>query len=623
MKQNKSAKRSLLFSVLSLLLCCTMLAGTTFAWFTDSVTSGNNKIVAGNLDLEVEYSNNGKDWFPMTATSELFDNDALWEPGYTTAVALRVKNVGNLAFKYSVSTVVYSETESTNVLGEKFKLSDYLVVKAMNMGGDTESQVLAEILAPYMIGTRDQAQSMGEIIEFGQTFVNDALVMAGADAYVLLSITLPTTVGNEANYDKAYEAPSIEFGVNVVATQESVEKDNFDEKYDDGADYVQAFYSGKHTLNDTLIASAPNADAVLVNGVGTELTIIGGLYDGGDNGSTTAVYAQDGAIVTIKDGIFMAGAECSAIYARGEGTVVNIEGGFFKVDGPYLGTYFVLNLKDNTGAKINVTGGTFVNFNPADNKSENPAVSFVADGYCVISEVQPNGDVWYTVVEGTAANDVADLSAALASGQKVVLNSDVTINENRLTMNGGSFDGNGKTVTYNGGMLTTGTSTMSAPVITTKGGSISNLTVVALEGRAIYVTTLTEDLYVANCVLSGSYAFNLSSSTVTNNTLNFSNTVFKSWTSYGNVVKVANFEDCVFEDNLRPYADTVLANCEFNGTGTLDLSELVAGETITLTGCTQNGTTLTVDMIKATLDDANMADYTIEDNAGVITITRN
>ena len=220
------------------------------------------------------------------------------------------------------------------------------------------------------------------------------------------------------------------------------------------------------------------------------------------------------------------------------------------------------------------------------------------------------------------ANDVADLSAALTTGgQKVALNSDVTIGDknNRLTMNGGSFDGNGKTITYAGGALTN----MSAPVLTTNGGSVSNLTVVAPDGRALYVTTLTEDLYVANCVLDGSYSFNLSSSVVTNYTINFSNTVFKSWTSYGNVVTVANFEDCVFEANLRPYGDTVLTGCEFKSTGTLDLSELVAGETITLTGCTQEGVALTVDMIEAMQGGADLANYTIVENAGVIAITRN
>ena len=54
MTNSKTTRRALVLSVLSLLLCCSMLVGTTFAWFTDSVTSGKNKIVAGNLDIELD-----------------------------------------------------------------------------------------------------------------------------------------------------------------------------------------------------------------------------------------------------------------------------------------------------------------------------------------------------------------------------------------------------------------------------------------------------------------------------------------------------------------------------------------------------------------------------------------
>ena len=55
MTNSKNTKRALLASVLSVVLCCAMLVGSTFAWFTDSVTSGKNQIVAGNLDVELEY----------------------------------------------------------------------------------------------------------------------------------------------------------------------------------------------------------------------------------------------------------------------------------------------------------------------------------------------------------------------------------------------------------------------------------------------------------------------------------------------------------------------------------------------------------------------------------------
>lgn len=69
--KSKNTKRALLASVLSLILCVTMLIGSTFAWFTDSVTSGKNKIVAGNLDVEL-YAKSGEDYTPVTADTNLF-----------------------------------------------------------------------------------------------------------------------------------------------------------------------------------------------------------------------------------------------------------------------------------------------------------------------------------------------------------------------------------------------------------------------------------------------------------------------------------------------------------------------------------------------------------------------
>ena len=49
MTSSKNTKRALLASVLSVALCCAMLIGSTFAWFTDSVTNTGNRIQAGNL----------------------------------------------------------------------------------------------------------------------------------------------------------------------------------------------------------------------------------------------------------------------------------------------------------------------------------------------------------------------------------------------------------------------------------------------------------------------------------------------------------------------------------------------------------------------------------------------
>ena len=99
----KTTKKSLLTSVVALFLCVAMLSGTTFAWFTDSVTSSSNIIQSGNLDIEMYWSENNVDWKNADgADSEpIFSNDK-WEPGYTEMRYLKVTNEGSLAFQYKM-----------------------------------------------------------------------------------------------------------------------------------------------------------------------------------------------------------------------------------------------------------------------------------------------------------------------------------------------------------------------------------------------------------------------------------------------------------------------------------------------------------------------------------------
>ena len=83
---SKSTKRALITSVLSILMCVAMLIGTTFAWFTDTASTGVNKIQAGNLDVQL-LDANGNSLEGQTLAwqkAEGHENDeVLWEPGCT------------------------------------------------------------------------------------------------------------------------------------------------------------------------------------------------------------------------------------------------------------------------------------------------------------------------------------------------------------------------------------------------------------------------------------------------------------------------------------------------------------------------------------------------------------
>ena len=106
----KATKRALLTSVMALVMCVVMLVGTTFAWFTDTASTGVNKIQAGNLDIELQMKDNDGKWvnaegkiLPFLVEGEIpaEGTKILWEPGCTYFVTqIRVLNKGNLAVKF-------------------------------------------------------------------------------------------------------------------------------------------------------------------------------------------------------------------------------------------------------------------------------------------------------------------------------------------------------------------------------------------------------------------------------------------------------------------------------------------------------------------------------------------
>ncbi len=100
----KNTKTALFQSVVALLLCVSMLVGTTFAWFTDSATSGVNQILSGNLDVElVDAAGKSLEGKSLTFLDVNGNANILWEPGCTFKTqGFRVSNEGNLALKYTM-----------------------------------------------------------------------------------------------------------------------------------------------------------------------------------------------------------------------------------------------------------------------------------------------------------------------------------------------------------------------------------------------------------------------------------------------------------------------------------------------------------------------------------------
>ncbi|MBQ9759844.1 MAG: hypothetical protein IJW16_00685 [Clostridia bacterium] len=298
----KKTKRALLTSVLSMLLCVAMLAGTTFAWFTDSVTSSNNIIKSGNLDVTLEYWDaDASKWVTVEGASEIFDPAALWEPGHTEVVYLKVANIGSLALKYQLGVNIVSETGSTNVLGSTFKLSNYIYFD------------VKEGYDPVADGKLDRSganalKTDAKLISEG--YSKSSKLLAGDPApteYVALVVYMPEWVGNEANFDKKKaDAPQINLGINLLATQYTQESDSFDEQYDKDAKYPligfgQIEVDGSGDYETDLLnqdgnkigsarvpknAIAEDADDIYINVVETE-DIYSGVTVETDQGATT------------------------------------------------------------------------------------------------------------------------------------------------------------------------------------------------------------------------------------------------------------------------------------------------------------------------------------------------
>ena len=418
MNESTKTKKALRGSLFALFLCTVLLIGMTFAWFTDTASTGVNKIQAGNLKVDLQMKDANGSWVSAEGKTIDFikasghENEAiLWEPGCTYELpVLRVVNKGNLALKYKIKI--------NGIQGDE-KLNEVINWTISDVALDTDHSLAAG-------ATSEDLTIKGHMQE---------------------------SAGNE------YQGLSIDgISITVYATQASVESDSFGPEYDQNAAYTisakdangltKAIKDAKagdtitfdenvaitpvveDTTEQTLVPQTVLNKSATLNLAGKKLTVDGAAADYGkasplimnvDGADTNVTIEGDGEInceagnnqvyginitngasLTIKDGKYY-GAMTAIQVQKGS---LTIKGGFFdmaptcKAQVPQYAKY-VVNAIDaaykNGSAKISITGGTFVNFDPSANP-EGPGTSYVAKGYHVTSETKANGDVWYTVV---------------------------------------------------------------------------------------------------------------------------------------------------------------------------------------------------------------------------------
>ena len=230
MTNTKNTKRALLSSVLALFLCFAMLLGTTYAWFTDSVTSANNVIQSGNLDIELDYWN-GNAWDTVEGADDIINGD-LWEPGYTKVAYLRLRNAGSLALKYQLGVNILSEKDGINQAGDTFRLSNYIMFGVVeDLNGETNAYTKDDAGRTKAIADVTDAKKIYE----GYTKA-DSLAANSGYVYLAMVVYMPTDVGNVANHNGT-DIPKIDLGINVFATQMTAEEDSFNNQYDANAPF--------------------------------------------------------------------------------------------------------------------------------------------------------------------------------------------------------------------------------------------------------------------------------------------------------------------------------------------------------------------------------------------------
>ena len=360
MTNSKSTKRALISSALAVVICVAMLIGTTFAWFTDTASTGVNKIQAGNLDVKLMYSTDMKEWKEANEETKLFDDNALWEPGYTQVVYLKVVNAGNLALKYEMSTNSYEKERGKNANGDLFYLDKYLKIGI----AETNEAFANRNAAIESVAANEKSMEREIQISNGWNVLNPNT----ESSPFAVVIYMPTTVGNEANNVQSWRHPSLKgFGLVVNATQAAVESDSFGKDYDNKAPTIttnKSSSSGTHVINENVQANG-SFGAIQAEGT-ANYTINADVYAIYAKNAAMAVEAGGTSTVTINSGDFRqvgvpTGEPCDLIYATDKATIV-INGGTFKATTPAN----TLNVLDSSrgSAKIIVNGGRFYKYNP-------------------------------------------------------------------------------------------------------------------------------------------------------------------------------------------------------------------------------------------------------------------
>ncbi len=219
-KRKNAALKVLLLSAFVTFMCFSMLVGTTYAWLTDSVTSGKNRIVSGSLDIQMNYYN-GTEF--VSAEGNVFE-DVTWQPGAETHRLIQIYNNSDMPVKFAFKANVMNEYGSINTEGSSFLLSNSLV-SYQAVFDDDKLQEAKDALSAIVQTCKGTA-----INKFGAfTQINDSnvLIDPGKSKYVVLALYMPETGVEASTVKDGMPLPTFEVELDLAATQASGGQDSF------------------------------------------------------------------------------------------------------------------------------------------------------------------------------------------------------------------------------------------------------------------------------------------------------------------------------------------------------------------------------------------------------------
>ncbi|MBR2366696.1 MAG: SipW-dependent-type signal peptide-containing protein [Oscillospiraceae bacterium] len=419
---SKKVTRSAVFaSFTALLLCASMLVATTFAWFTDSVTSSGNIIKSGTLDVEMSWADGTKavpaddstDWTDAS-TGAIFNYD-LWEPGYTEVRHIKIKNAGTLALKYQLRIVATgTASDLTDAIDVYFTDPAAQVADRTALNAVTPIGSLTSVLAAMPANTK------GELTD-------------GSSAVVTLALKMRESAGNE------YQNKSIgsSFAVQLLATQLTAENDSFDNQYDVEAPLDYILVSNATELKAALAAKEANI-MLTDDAVASEPYTVD--YNANINGAGHTIKRADGYTGTLFNVATGATLTMEAVVVDGGAVWANRSVGS------------VGNSANNgvvaTGNLIATTGNGSIVLNK-------DAVLQNNDGVNAVSLATRGGGT--LTVNGAQIINNRSAAGAIWGGGNIIINEGSKINGNHATSIGGAIrmvDGyNNITFTMNGGEM--------------------------------------------------------------------------------------------------------------------------------------------------------------------------